>query len=273
VTSTTQTYAGEVVQVLAIRFTNLTISGQFGKEGPFGATLANGSLTQRSVDQRRDFSPSSQYAVGLTQMTEFFRQYFAIASQGHDSQIEGHYDQEPMTLLYEGASDIGVATGTSERWRVYPTSFPSYSRAIDEYAPMWQVSCEVYEAPQDVLLATQSDVLKQLSGTDADAFRPGIGYRPFNPFSDPFNIAGLGLNADDPLLNLSATQKLALYATAQEQADSNVDKLYKDWRDMIPAMDEAGLNKLLSIGGSMPINDDTSAYSPPTQNGGQTGKN
>lgn len=260
VTSTTPTYAGEVVQILAIRFTNFTIEGQFGKEGAHGSEIVNDKLVRRPTDQLRDFGSTSRYAIGLTQMTEFFRQYFAIASQGHDVQVKGHYNQQPITIHYEGASDIGIATNNSEVWKVYPTSFPSYARSKENYAPKWRVVCEVYEAPEDVKMATQAEVLQQLSGTDANAFRPGIGYRPFNKFSDPFDPTGYGRDPNNPLVGLSPSQKLALYATAQAQANKNVDKLFSDWRAMVPAYDDASLNKLLSIGGSVPISDDLTAY-------------
>lgn len=245
VTSTQQTYAGEVVQILAINFTNFTIEGQFGKEGPHGADSTG---KRRPTSQLRDFTNAGIFATGLTQMTEFFQRYFAIASQGNDALVEGHFVQTPVTVRYQGSSSIGVATNQAESWKVYPTSFPSYSRSKEEFAPMWHVECEVYEAPEDVQIATQKDVIQQLSGTDASAFRPGVGYIPFNKFSDPFNPS-------DPSTfdNLSASQKLVLLKQAQTQANANVDKLYQSWRDMLPAYDDATLMKLIQVGGSMPI--------------------
>lgn len=258
VTSTTPTYAGEVVQVLAVRFTNLTIEGMFGKEGAHGTVLSNGRLNRRPTDQLRDFTSTSPYAIGLTQMTEFFQRYFAVASTGHDAKIEGHFDQTPMTLKYQGASDIGVATGQSETWQVYPISFPSYSRSLQEYAPVWRVECEVFEAPENIRIATQKDVITQLSGTDASAFRPGVGYRPFNPYSDPFHP-----NATD-FDKLSPSQKLVLLKQAQTDANANVDKLYQSWRDMLPAYDDATLTKLIQIGGSMPLTQDETAQTKTT---------
>lgn len=255
VTATTPTYAGEIVQVLSINFTNLTIEGMFGKEGPHGAVVSNGRLVRRPTDQLRNFTNApGPYAIGLTQMTEFFQRYFAIASQGHDARIEGHFDQTPMTLKYEGSSDIGVQTGMAETWQVYPTNFPSYARSLVDYAPKWRVECQVFEAPENVHIATQKDVITQLSGTDASAFRPGIGYRPFNPFSDPFNPS----NTPD-FDNLSPSQKLVLLKQASQQANENVDKLYDSWRKMLPAYDDATLTKLIQIGGSMPLTADETA--------------
>jgi hypothetical protein len=263
VTSTVQTYAGEVVQVLAINFSSLAIEGMFGKEGPHGATVNNGRLERRSGSALRDFENApGPYAIGLTQMTEFFQRYFAVASQGHDARVEGHFDQTPMTLKYQGSSDIGVGTGQPETWQVYPVSFPSYARSLQDFAPKWRVECEVFEAPENVHIATQKDVITQLSQTDADAFRPGVGYRPFNPFSDPFKPNGEDFD------QLSPSQKQVLLRQAQDQGNANVDKLYDSWRKMLPAYDDATLTRLIQIGGSMPLTDDETAMTKTT-----TGKN
>lgn len=250
VTNTVPTYAGEVVQVLAINFDRLSIEGQFGKEGPHGAVLKDGKLSRRPSSELRDFESKGTYAIGLTQMTEFFQRYFAVASQGHDAKVEGHYDQTPMTLRYDGASDIGVELGREETWQVYPVSFPSYQRSLENFAPKWRVECEVFEAPESIKAVTQKDIITQLSGTDANAFRPGVGYRPFNPFSDPFDITS------DPKAaqfeNLSKSQQLVLLTEARAQVNTNADKLYDKWRSMLPAYDEDSLNRLITIGGSTP---------------------
>lgn len=265
VTSTTPTYAGEVVQVLAINFTNLTIEGVFGKEGPHGAVLNGGRLESRPSGDLRNFANApGPYAIGLTQMTEFFQQYFAVASQGHDARIEGHFDQTPITLKYDGASDIGISSGQPETWKVYPVSFPSYSRSLEEFAPAWRVECEVFEAPEDVQLATQKDVITQLSGTDASAFRPGVGYRPFNPYSDPFHPNAPNFD------QLSPSQKQVLLKQASEQANANVDKLYDSWRQMLPAYDDETMTKLIQIGGSMPLTADETAFTKTTSGSNST---
>jgi len=252
ITNTVQTYAGEVVQVLGINFDRLTIEGQFGKEGPFGAVRQNGTLVKRPVSEYRDFSDSREFAIGLTQMTEFFQRYFAIASQGHDAKVEGHYNQTPVVINYQGASDIGVELGRGEVWQVYPTSFPSYNRSVENFAPKWRVECNIHEAPESVRQVTQKDVITQLSETDKDAFRPGVGYKPFNPFSDPFQgAAGNGLTARD-LGNLSPSQRQALLDDARQQANENADKLFDKWKSMLPAYTDEELNRLILIGGSAP---------------------
>lgn len=265
VTNTVQTYAGEVVQLLAIKFDTLTIEGTFGKEGPFGSVVTNGKLVKRAQSEYNDFSDNRPYAIGLTQMTEYFRQYFAVASQGHDAQVEGHFNQSPVVITYDGASDIGVELARGETWQVYPTSFPSYSRSVEEFAPQWRVECQIHESPESIAAVTQKDVITQLSETNADAFRPGVGYRPFNPFSDPFQgAAGNGLNARD-FGNLSKTQQMALLADARKQANSNADKLFDKWRSMLPAYSDEELNRLILIGGSIPSLGDTTSTTPKTQ--------
>lgn len=262
VTNTVPTYAGEVVQVLAINFNRLTIEGQFGKEGVWGAVQSGGKLNKRPVSEYRDFKRAGTLGIGLTQMTEFFQRYFAIASQGHDARVEGHYNQQPMTLTYDGASDIGIELDRGESWQVYPVNFPSYSRSVEDFAPKWRVECQIHEAPASISTVTQKDVVSQLNSTDKDAFRPGVGYRPFNPFSDPFEgTAGFSRNARD-FDNLSPSQRLALLSEARKEANENADKLYDKWRSMLPAYDDDTLNRLILIGGSMPSLDDETTKTP-----------
>lgn len=255
VTSVTPTYAGEVVQVLAINIDRIVVEGQFGKEGPHGAFISDGQLKRRSTSELRDFTSSGLYARGLTQMTEYFQRYFAVASQGHDARVAGHFDQVPMTLNYSGTSDIGFASGQTEGpWQIYPINFPSYARSLEEFAPKWRVECEVFEAPEAVKTATQKDVIKQLSQTDAGAFRPGIGFRPFNPFSDPAANPGDIQNAPN-FQNLSPSQKRVLLQKAQDKGNQNLDKLFDKWRSMLPAYDDATLMQLITVGGSMSLSD------------------
>lgn len=250
ITNTVPTYAGEVIQILAIKFDRLTVEGQFGKEGPHGATQANGVLARRPTNELRDYASGGRLAIGLTQMTEFFQRFFAIASQGHDAQVEGHFKQSPMTLRYDGASDVGVALGKDEVWQIYPVSFPSYQRSLEDIAPKWRVECEVFEAPESIQEVTQRDVITQLSGSDVDAFRPGIGYRPFNKFSDPFQPP------KNAFKDMSASQRLALLDDARKNANVNADQLYDKWRSMIPAYDQETLNRLITMGGSAPVREE-----------------
>lgn len=189
------TYGGQVVQILSINYDRLIIEGQFGKEGPHGKIKQNdGTLTGRSVDSFWDFrtgldnpfsfttgialnphSGPNLYAIGLTQMTAYFQEYFAIASQGRDRALAGHYDQEPVTVSYDGGLD-----SFERNWTVYPVDFPSYSRSLEEFAPKWRLEFEVEEADYTI-----NDATIQKAIDDINNLRANVGYTPYWVFSDP----------------------------------------------------------------------------------------
>lgn len=178
-TNIVDTIGGQVVQVLSVNIDSLVIEGQFGKEGVFG--LKRGHVGQRT--RRGDTMPfdglmpkdkdeqwgdkSGQFGVGLTQMTEFFRNYFARSTQGGDSQAPGRYQYLPMKVSYAPA----------RQWEVIPVSFPSYRRSIENFAPEWKVEFEV--------LTSDAEVQRVAYKTAMDRLVDGIGYKAKNPFSDP----------------------------------------------------------------------------------------
>lgn len=43
-------------------------------------------------------------------MLEYFKTYFSAASQGRDDRVTKHlhYDQEPIAIVYEDASDVPI---------------------------------------------------------------------------------------------------------------------------------------------------------------------
>jgi len=176
-TNVIPTYGGEVVQLLSVNIDSLIIEGQLGIEGPFGrnniGTRNSPKLIERTLDDQ--FSYNGTY-VGLHGMTEFFRTYFAIASQGNDAiagTAGGRFVQHPMKLTYDVDSKPD-----SRFWpQIIPTSFPSFRRANDNFAPMWRVQCEVWEADANVTKAIHHKAL--------DDLQKNIGYKSGNPFSDP----------------------------------------------------------------------------------------
>jgi hypothetical protein len=246
VTNRVPTYAGEVVQVLGINFGDLVISGRFGREGPHGATwhppvYKRNRKGQRVLvhpghwTERKDFWPSLPYKYpakqpllkGLTQMTQYFRLYFAVASQGGDyadaTLTRGMYDQRFMTLSYGGATD-----DFERHWTVYPKGFPSYRRSNEDYAPEWQVTCQVVEP--DFAVRT-TEMLKSIA-----RLKQNTGYRVLNPFSDPLA---------DPRLSgkTQAERKLSL---------DQVNKAVDDWiGGLIPSYSSGDLNSLLNAGASV----------------------
>lgn len=258
-TSVQDTYAGQVVQILSVNFDKLTIGGQFGKEGPRGATRGpvdsqgNRKILRRSqfnnnLEGVRDYSGSGgYYSNGLTQMTEYFTRYFKLASQGTSK--NDNYDEKPMTIKYNGAQ--GVATGVSgaegsvEQWRGYPVSFPSYARSNANFAPKWLVEFQVYEAPSSV---------KNLQlRREIDRLKEGVGYKPNSEFSDPLGK----FNAED---KRHGKLQGKLLKAAQDQLDQALDEEAAEYGRLMPAYTPAALEELFTYGASAP-----------TKIGGQSG--
>jgi hypothetical protein len=194
-TQSIDTYAGQVIQILSVKIDTLTIQGQFGKEGPFGKkqvkagfkdrnkfTHTTDGLAPTDIDEQWNVG-TGPYAVGLTQMTEFFRTYFAISAQGSDAQadnVSNRYLQIPMTLSYPGRT-----------WgQIIPSQFPSYKRANDNFAPEWRVISQVVEAPTDLLDDLKNSAIDRLNSIILPKDRVIR-----NPFSDPLvSLAGAERN-------------------------------------------------------------------------------
>lgn len=235
-TSVVDTYGGQVIQLLSINFDKLTITGRFGREGPHGKIVnpAGTRVRERQVSGYRDYRVPNisryRYAVGLSQMTEYFSRYFAVASQGKDAYATGHYDQRAMTLRYAGALD-----DMERSWTVYPVDFPSYSRAIDEFAPEWTITFEIEEPDYAIKETQMKEALKRI--------RSSIGYTPANPFSDP-----LGSFLDK---NPKKRTKQAIQI-ATEEAHLLADQVVDHYRTMVPALTDEDLDELIFFDASIP---------------------
>src|SRR5207248_3285988 len=70
-----------------------------------------------------------------------------------------------------------------QEWLVYPTSIPSYRRSNLDFAPEWQLTCEVYQAPSNIHGSVEQDVKNRLAN-----LRENVGYTPSNIFSDPDGV-------------------------------------------------------------------------------------
>lgn len=173
-TSVTDTYTGQVVQVLGVNIDRLIIDGQFGREGATGRKLVNGKFIKRSNAEQFD---SSGAYPGLYAMTEFFRGYFAISAQGGDDPISNananRYMQVPMQVSYEAGT-------SSKTWKITPVSFPSFKRTNEDFAPLWKIEAYVIEADATIQQSQSQQVLSSIN-----RLRGGIGFKPANPFSDP----------------------------------------------------------------------------------------
>lgn len=238
VTSETPTYAGQVVQLLSINFDSFTAIGRFGREGRNDYRRENDAWIRKSSPSTR---ASSSYGPGLTQMTEWFKYYFSIASQGNGGD---NYSEQPVTITYQGASSIGVDDNKRElSWQIYPTSFPSYKIANDNFAPEWRVECQVYEAPKIIVQTTMDEAISRLE------YKPL--YQPGSQWSDPFSQ---GPNATPKQLRQAAQD--ALDATLK-----NVDHFFS----LLPTYTESDILDLIQHGFSSPVNTTTKATLPKQQ--------
>jgi hypothetical protein len=167
-TNVQDTYTGQVVQVLSVNIDNLVIEGQLGIEGAYGRDESG--MRDRNFTQQ--FTSSGKYP-GLHAMVEFFREYFAIMSQGADREITGQYTQTPMTVAY------ALSTRPESRlWpQIIPVSFPSFKRSHENFAPMWRIEAHVIEADKNIVNTEKKAALLRI--------QQGIGYKVGNPFSDP----------------------------------------------------------------------------------------
>jgi hypothetical protein len=245
-TNVINTYAGQVVQLLSINFEKLTITGQFGREGAHGRVNVNAATNrERNVDGFRDYRHAGRLAIGLTQMTEYFRNYFEVASAGKNSQ----YDQAPMTLRYTGALNVDVDVGRVEEWSIYPVSFPSYRRSNEDFAPEWRVEAEIHEPPLDVKHAAEQETFARLS--KAISTRSGVGFRPNNEFSDPMGrfLYPKGSNTD--LSKLPPEKLKELVENAKKSWMEETTGLFDHLGSLFPATSEETLRTLILGGASM----------------------
>lgn len=231
------TYTGQVIQILSVNIDKITIEGQLGIEGPYGKKVVRGQIKDRDYSEQFDYTASSGKYVGLHAMVEFFREYFAVSTQGADAEITGHYAQAPMTVSY------GVDTHpTSRLWpQIIPVSFPSFRRENNNFAPEWRVEAHVLEADPKIKPEATQKVLERL--------RQGIGYKVANPFSDPL------LNNADVL----AFQ----------------DKIIGGFRDMLPDFNQRELQELIWNGVTVPNFTGASVIDPALLDGvpGEVGSN
>ena len=233
VTSKTPTYAGEVVQILSVNFDKLILVGRLGHEGAFGTERKDGVLVRR---RNVDWNTNLKYGVGLVQMVGWFREYFAIASQGRGREGQ-NYREEPVVVTYEGAQDINVDTARSElSWKVYPVSFPSYRRAHDNFAPEWKVECEVYEAPGVIKDA------ERIAAVDRLAYRPL--HLINNPFSDPAGMLYGTMDTDK--------KKAVLLADAKRAAMLETENVLDYYNEFITSLGTTEIRELILAQASIP---------------------
>lgn len=239
-TAVFDTATGQVVQVLSTSYDKFTISGRFGKEGPHGFRREDDRAIERpsreyfSLSERGGTS-SQPYVVGLTQMTAYFRRYFNAAGTGGElteggKTIRGRHDQRYMTLSYKGGEDA------YERfWKVYPTSFPSYRRSNEEFAPEWRVEAQVVEPDFNIDTEKTNTAIARIRATQE--------YRPLNPFSDP-----MALEIDPK----SPGGKKRLIRLTEQQFDTLNNNVYDYYAQMLPAYDPEDLAELINLNASLP---------------------
>jgi hypothetical protein len=244
-TSVTDTYGGQVIQILSTSYDGLVIEGRFGIEGPHGANIrADGSWDERDPagffdlgtrnNPRRGGRARRAYEIGLTQMMAYFRRYFTVATAGGDhispggSFVRGAYNQQYMKLAYTGNIE-----DYERSWLVYPTSFPSYRRANDAFAPEWRLECQVVEP--DFFLDTANKVKA------IDRLKKNVGYRPLNPFSDPMAQEYTTKKGKKVLVKLT-----------QDELDQLNTDVFDYYGSMLRTLSPDDLGQLLAVDASMP---------------------
>jgi len=267
------TYGGQVVQILSINFDKLILEGRFGREGPWGIELVDGSWKPRPHHTHDPISGTKKkYAgeaydynvfkggateanmlkIGISQMTEWFRQYFNMASQGYDSVSSAHYLQNPILLKY-GSVGIGeyifpdqALAGTStireRNWTVYPTDFPSFSRANEEYAPQWQITFEVEEADYNIQYDQTMKAMERI--------KAGVGYTPLNPFVYAA-AATISKNVEEDLTKIRSVSNTR-WNQISNQYETNVDSVAQDFLNVIGNTDPQTLAEMIVSGASIP---------------------
>jgi hypothetical protein len=173
-------------------------------------------------------------------MTAWFREYFAIASQGVDS--KENYDERPVTVKYQGAIlDVPVDYGKSEHlWKVYPVSFPSYRRAHNNFAPEWKVECEVAEPDASIAHTERDSAIERL--------QRGARWQPMNPYSDP-----LARYLPNDFNDMNANQRKQLLKIAQQELAKDSHNVVDYFNDMIPSLNSETFRELLAQGASAPV--------------------
>jgi hypothetical protein len=242
-TAITDTYGGQVIQILSTSYDSLVISGRFGIEGPHGANInASGVWDERDPvgffdlgsrqHPRRGGAGHKAYEIGLTQMMMFFRRYFTVATAGGDhltpggSFVRGAYNQQYMKLSYEGNIE-----DYERNWLVYPTTFPSYRRSNADFAPEWRVECQVVEP--DFFIDTKNK-LKAI-----DRLKKNVGYRPLNPYSDPLAQEYKGKSGKRRLVKLT-----------KDQLDELNTNVFDYYGSMLPTLTPDDLEELIATDAS-----------------------
>jgi hypothetical protein len=249
-TKVTDTYGGQVVQILSTSYDKLIVTGRFGKESAHGMNVRkDGKLEERKPEGYFDLgsrhSPRrgqrNPLEIGLSQMTAYFRRYFTVATAGGDhispggSFVRGAYNQQYMKLAYDGGLE-----DFERSWLVYPTSFPSYRRSNEDFAPEWRVEFEVVQP--DFFIDTQNK-LKAI-----DRLKKNIGYRPLNPFSDPL-VQEIDAKNPNPK---SKKVKRYIVKLTQDQLDTLNTSVFDYYGSMLNTPTPADLEELFSANASLP---------------------
>ena len=238
------TYGGQVIQVLSVNIDTLTIDGQIGRPGPFGAhqnktgktipdpkwggPIGPGEWVTNEISQQ--WNPdSTPNQIGLYQLSQFFARYFAESSQGGIPSEPGKFIQTPMQIQYDAgpypsaSAHAGAYSQTSFRhWEAFPNNFPEFGRSNEEFAPLWKLEFSVYQADPNVEFATKNDAIKALS-----RIRDGVGWEAENPWVDP------AANPKDPPALVTK-------------------KLVSEYKNFLPKITQGDLSQMIWQGISMP---------------------
>lgn len=182
-TQTFNTIGGQVVQILGVDISNLTIQGYFGFERWFGVKdmgrqgLVSGHQSSPSTNYKWQTDP--KFHNGLVQMATWFRSYFNLITQG------GNFDLHPMTFSYPHRG---------WKWIIRPKEFPRVRFSHDEVAPMWELHADMIEYLQNHFIKGQlnAKIREDLAGINT-----GVGkFTEFLKYSENINTANSNLEAE-----------------------------------------------------------------------------
>lgn len=105
----------------------------------------------------------------MEQIYSWFLDYLQSATQGG-------YSQEPVIMAY---NERGW------RWAIHPLSLPGFKYGREVVAPTWRLEAAVHEADEAIHSLNLQAALEEIEKVTL-----GIGFKPDNPFSDPFAAEG-----------------------------------------------------------------------------------
>jgi hypothetical protein len=191
-TSVIDTYGGQVIQILGVSISNLQIKGQFaGPDPTWGAKrgVNNGHMyvLDNTDNPNPRFSqyewlnePEHPWANGIMQLSDWFRQYFELTTQGGKTR-KGAFEKYNQTVMKF------IHPGRGWEFFIRPTSFPQVRLSNDNIAPEWVVEAdyvEEFEPGNGNIHASFVNDVEEVALSRLNELKVGVGFQKKNPFSE-----------------------------------------------------------------------------------------